>query len=110
MTTGSQSDIDATNAEFWTELCGSGLARAIGVEDASAESLARFDRAYLDLYPYLERYLPWRSGERLLEIGLGYGTVGGLLVGRGLDYRGLDISPGPVAMMEHRIGLLGGTG
>ncbi len=58
MTTGRQSDIDASNAEFWSELCGSSLARAIGVNDASAESLARFDRAYLDLYPYLERYLP----------------------------------------------------
>jgi SAM-dependent methyltransferase len=110
MTTAHQSDIDASNAEFWSELCGSGLARVIGVTDASAESLARFDRAYLELYPYLERYLPWRSGERTLEIGLGYGTVGGLLVGRGLDYHGLDIAPGPVAMMEHRIGLLGGKG
>jgi SAM-dependent methyltransferase len=110
MTTGRQSDIDASNAEFWSELCGSGLARAVGVDDASAHSLARFDRAYLDLYPYLERYLPWRSGERVLEIGLGYGTVGGLLVARGLDYHGLDIAPGPVAMMEHRIGLLGGQG
>ena len=51
--------------------------------DASAESLARFDRAYMDLYPYLERYLPWRSGERMLEIGLGYGTVGACWSGAG---------------------------
>ena len=70
------------------------------MQDASAESLARFDRAYLDIYPYLERYLPWHSGERLLEIGLGYGTVGQLLAQRGTDYHGLDISPGPVAMMS----------
>jgi SAM-dependent methyltransferase len=110
MTTGHQSDIDANNAQFWSELCGSSLARAIGVTDASADSLARFDRAYLHLYPYLERYLPWRDGQRVLEIGLGYGTVGGLLAGRGLDYRGLDIAPAPVAMMEHRIRLLGATG
>jgi SAM-dependent methyltransferase len=110
MTIQSQSDIDTSNAEFWSELCGSSLARTIGVHDASADSLVRFDRAYLGLYPYLERYLPWRSGERVLEIGLGYGTVGGLLVERGLDYHGLDIAPGPVAMMEHRIGLLGGAG
>ena len=46
----------------------------------------------------------------MLEIGLGYGTVGELLVRRGLDYRGLDIAPGPVAMMEHRIGMFGGRG
>jgi SAM-dependent methyltransferase len=98
-----QAQLDYANADFWAELCGSGLARSIGVQDASAESLARFDRAYLDLYPYLERYLPWRSSERLLEIGLGYGTVGQLLTERGLDYHGLDISPGPVGMMAHRL-------
>jgi SAM-dependent methyltransferase len=102
-----QQQLDSANAEFWAELCGTGLARAIGVVDASAESLARFDRAYMDLYPYLGRYLPWRSGERVLEIGLGYGTVGQLLAARGLDYHGLDISPGPVAMMAHRLELLG---
>jgi SAM-dependent methyltransferase len=102
-----QQQLDAANAEFWDELCGTHLARAVGVQDASAESLARFDRAYMELYPYLERYLPWHSSERVLEIGLGYGTVGGLLAQRGLDYHGLDISPGPVGMMAHRLELLG---
>ena len=62
------------------------------------------------MYPYLQRYLPWQSGERLLEIGLGYGTVGQLLAERGLDYHGLDISPGPVAMMSHRLEMLGFAG
>jgi SAM-dependent methyltransferase len=102
-----QQHLDDANADFWAELCGTGMARAVGVEDSSAESLARFDRAYMDFYPYLERYLPWRSGERLLEIGLGYGTVGQLLAARGLDYHGLDISPGPVGMMAHRLAQLG---
>ena len=102
-----QQQLDDANADFWSELCGSHLAREVGVEDASAESLARFDRAYLDIYPYLERYLPWRAGERLLEIGLGYGTVGQLLAERNLDYHGLDISPGPVAMVVHRLEMLG---
>lgn len=101
-----QKQLDEANAEFWSELCGSHLAREVGVEDASRESLARFDRAYFDMYPYLQRYLPWRSGERLLEIGLGYGTVGQLLASRGLDYHGLDISPGPVAMMRSRLEML----
>ena len=104
-----QQQLDEANAEFWAELCGTGLARAIGVEDASAESLARFDRAYMDMYPYLGRYLPWRSGERLLEIGLGYGTVGQLLAEQGVDYHGLDISPGPVGMMVHRLEMLGAS-
>ena len=103
----SQERLDDANADFWSELCGTHLARSIGVEDASAASLERFDRAYMDLYPYLERYLPWHSGERLLEIGPGYGTVGQLLAQRRLDYHGLDISPRPVEMMVHRLGLLG---
>jgi ubiquinone/menaquinone biosynthesis C-methylase UbiE len=103
----SQQQVDSANAGFWAELCGTGLARELGIVDASAESLARFDRAYMDIYPYLDRYLPWRSGERVLEIGLGYGTVGQLLAERGLDYHGLDISPGPVAMMAHRLEMLG---
>jgi SAM-dependent methyltransferase len=102
-----QQRLDEANADFWSELCGSHLARSVGVEDTSAESLARFDRAYLGLYPYLERYLPWRAGERVLEMGLGYGTVGQLLAARGLDYHGLDISPGPVGMMQHRLQMLG---
>jgi SAM-dependent methyltransferase len=102
-----QQGVDTANADFWTELCGSHLAREIGVTDASAASLARFDQAYFDVYPYLGRYLPWHSGERVLEIGLGYGTVGQALAQRGLDYHGLDISPGPVAMMTHRLTLLG---
>jgi SAM-dependent methyltransferase len=99
--------LDASNAAFWNELCGSGLARALGVKDASVESLARFDRAYWDLYPYLAGYLPWHGSERVLEIGLGYGTVGQFLAERGLAYHGLDISPGPVEMMVHRLRLLG---
>jgi SAM-dependent methyltransferase len=97
--------IDRLNAEFWNELCGTALAQQLGITDASAENLARFDRAYLDQYPYLEGYLPHRSGkaERLLEIGLGYGTVSQLLAERGFDYHGLDIAPGPVDMVRHRL-------
>ena len=65
-----QGAIDAGNARFWDELCGSALARSLGIEDASAESLRRFDDAYLALYPYLDAYLDadrpvgrcWRSG------------------------------------------------
>jgi ubiquinone/menaquinone biosynthesis C-methylase UbiE len=102
-----QQHVDAANAEFWAELCGTRLARAIGVVGASADGLVRFDRAYWGMYPYLAGYLPWHSGERVLEIGLGYGTVGQLLAERGLIYHGLDISPGPVAMMVHRLEMLG---
>ena len=48
-----QSEIDRRNSEFWNELCGSTLARSLGITDHSPESLRQFDDAYLALYPYL---------------------------------------------------------
>jgi SAM-dependent methyltransferase len=106
---GGQAEIDQRNAAFWNELCGSALARQLGITEPSAEALARFDAAYMTLYPYLDRYLPDAAsrGQRLLEIGLGYGTVSQLLASRGLDYHGLDIAPGPVEMIRYRLAQLG---
>ena len=94
---GSQGALDAENANFWDELCGSSLARQLGVTDASAESLARFDAAYLGHYPYLTSYLPNERlrGARVLEIGLGYGTLSGQLLSRGAQLEGVDIADGP---------------
>jgi len=103
-----QQEIDRRNSEFWDELCGTSLARSVGVTDASPEQLARFDAAYLEMYPYLSGYVPADlAGERVLEVGLGYGTLGRLLAARGADYRGLDIAPGPVDLMRRRLGQLG---
>jgi SAM-dependent methyltransferase len=100
-----QTGIDVANAGFWDELCGTNLAREIGLTDASPASLARFDRAYLDLYPYLAGYLraPEMAGRRVLEIGLGYGTVAELLARAGADYHGVDLADGPVAMARGRL-------
>jgi SAM-dependent methyltransferase len=62
----------------------------------------------MEQYPYLYRYLPERlDGADVLEIGLGYGTLSGLLVDRGASYRGVDIAPGPVEMVRHRLRLAG---
>jgi ubiquinone/menaquinone biosynthesis C-methylase UbiE len=104
-----QEDIDRQNAAFWDELCGTTMARSRGIRDQSPESLRRFDAAYLDFYPYLSGYLPERrgDGERVLEVGLGFGTVGQLLAERGFEYHGVDIAAGPVAMMRRRLEYLG---
>jgi 2-polyprenyl-3-methyl-5-hydroxy-6-metoxy-1,4-benzoquinol methylase len=107
---GAQAQVDPLNADFWDELCGTTLAAHLGITDDSAESLARFDRHYLGLYPYLDRHLPRAGngeGDRLLEMGLGYGTVSQVLASRGFDYNGLDIAAGPVEMVRHRLRLLG---
>jgi ubiquinone/menaquinone biosynthesis C-methylase UbiE len=103
-----QDAVDARNAAFWDELCGTSLAKSIGVTDRSAESLRRFDAAYVDLYPYVPAQLraPREPGEPLLEIGLGYGTVSQRLAEAGFAYHGLDIAGGPVEMVRHRLRML----
>jgi SAM-dependent methyltransferase len=101
--------IDEQNRSFWDELCGSGLARSLGLRDRDASTLARFDDAYFAMYPYLRGYLDRFDlrERRVLEIGLGYGTLGAAMAGRGAAYHGVDIAPGPVAMMRHRLSIGG---
>jgi len=98
-----QSDVDYKNQSFWDELCGSGLAKSIGVTDASPSNIAKFDEVYLSFYPYLLGYLDGEDvpNDRLLEIGLGYGTLSSCLMKQGSFY-GLDIADGPVAMVAER--------
>jgi SAM-dependent methyltransferase len=107
--TQSQAEVDRRNATFWDELCGSALAQQLGITERTTENLRRFDAAYLDLYPYLDGYLPGRESarQRLLEVGVGYGTVCQILAARGLDYHGLDIAQGPVDMARYRLTQLG---
>ena len=104
-----QSETDVRNAAFWNELCGSTLARSLGITDRTPESLRKFDEAYMALYPYLTPYVTEQDlkGKRLLEIGLGYGTLGQIIAQRGCQYHGLDIADGPVEMMCYRLALLG---
>src|SRR5947199_44676 len=66
--------LDARNTEFWNELCGSQLARSLGITDHTPASLQRFDAAYLALYPYLPPYVTREAlaTKQVLEIGLGY--------------------------------------
>jgi SAM-dependent methyltransferase len=106
-----QSGIDERNRAFWDELCGSVLAQSLGITEITPESLARFDEAYMDHYPYLARYLDDLAVEdrRVLEIGLGFGTVGQILAARGAHYTGADIAAGPVAMMRDRLRWVGLT-
>ena len=103
----SQAEIDRQNVEFWNELCGTSLARNLGITDFSAASLQKFDRYYLELYPYLGKYLQLDrlSGKQVLEIGLGYGTVAQLLAAKAGRYTGLDIAAGPVAVVNQRMTL-----
>lgn len=103
------SPLDEANARFWDELCGSNLARQLGIRDRAPESLHRFDEAYFAMYPYLLPLVrPERlAGRRVLEVGLGYGSLGQKLAAAAGSYTGLDIAAGPVEMMSHRLRLAG---
>nr|WP_315479635.1 class I SAM-dependent methyltransferase [uncultured Rhodoferax sp.] len=105
----SQTEIDARNRRFWDELCGTQLARALRITPDDEKAIETFDRAYLDMYPYLLDCVPVGgiSGKKVLEIGLGYGTLGQQLFTRADQYRGLDIAQGPVDMMNTRIERIG---
>ena len=107
-----QGEIDARNQTFWDELCGTQLAKQLGVFDSSPASLANFDKWYMDFYPYLERHVPFAelNGTKVLEVGLGYGTMSQKLAESGADYHGLDIAAGPVSMVNHRLAQSGLSG
>jgi SAM-dependent methyltransferase len=100
-----QSQLDARNADFWSTLCGSIQAQQLGVTDSSPASLKKFDDWYFGIYPYLPRYIPFHemAGKRVLEIGLGYGTVSQRIAESGAIYSGLDISPAAAAMANDRM-------
>jgi len=108
----STSSKDNINSEFWNELCGSSLARALGVKDASVESLSKFDNWYFGFYPYLLPFVDLGAckGKRTLEIGLGYGSLSQELANAGAIYTGLDIAAGPVTMVNHRLAQKGLAG
>ena len=100
-----QEDIDQKNKSFWNELCGSQLAKQLGVVDSSPDSLAKFDDFYMGYYPYLAKYLALDEieGKNVLEVGLGYGTVTQLLASTGANYHGLDIATNAVEMAKQRL-------
>lgn len=107
-----QAEIDRRNRAFWDELCGTTLSVWPGVTDDSPESLARFDRWYFRFYPYLATHVPVAEmeGNRVLEVGLGYGSIAQRIAEAGAHYHGLDIAPGPVAMAKRRLAQIGARG
>lgn len=101
----STSDIDQANVAFWDELCGTHLADVLGITDASPASLKKFDDWFFDFYPYVFDHVRLSELTRkdVLEVGLGYGSLSQKLAGSGARFCGLDIAPGPVEMVRHRL-------
>lgn len=99
------SSIDEANIVFWNELCGTHLAKALGITDASSQSLKKFDDWFFEFYPYVFEHVPLGefAGRDVLEVGLGYGSLSQKIAESGARYVGLDIAPGPVEMVRHRL-------
>jgi SAM-dependent methyltransferase len=103
-----QQTIDRSNADFWNTLCGWNMAQAAGITGDDPDDLGRFDDLYLSFYPYLPKYVSADlSNKDVLEIGLGFGTLGQLLASRGARYHGVDIAAEPVLVMKRRLTALG---
>lgn len=98
--------VSAANADFWNTLCGTSAARSLGITERNPENLRKFDDWYFRYYPYLDKHIRFAElrGRRVLEVGLGYGSVGQRLMDAGAVYSGLDIAKGPVEMMNYRAG------
>ena len=103
-----QREIDADNVAFWDELCGTPWAKELSITDNSVESLRRYDAFYYNFYPYLLKHAQPEKmkGKAVIEIGLGYGTLGQTIAQHGADYVGMDISPKPVDMMKYRLSFM----
>ena len=101
----SQSNIDNQNSQFWNELCGTSLASTLGITEINLENLQRFDDAYFEYYPYLKKYITNENlvNKKVLEIGLGFGTLGQFIAAQNCDYYGLDIASNAVSMMNYRL-------
>ena len=97
--------IEAGNIAFWNELCGTHLATMLGIDDASPASLKKFDDWFFSFYPYVFDHVPLAEmrGQDVLEVGLGYGALSQKIAESGARFCGLDIAPGPVEMVRHRL-------
>ena len=108
---GSQPVLDSRNAAFWDELCGSAMARPLGITDASPESLERFDREFLAHYPTCcgtwtirsETPRCWRSGSDTARSAASSSRPAPAI-------HGVEIAEGPVEMARHRSRLAGVEG
>ena len=102
-------NVSAANAAFWNEPCGTALARSIGITTVTRETLAQFDRAYFAMYPYLRGYVDALDlpSKRVLEVGVGYGTLGQYVAERAASYQAVDIAEEPVGLLQQRMALIG---
>jgi len=105
-----ENSASSINATFWNELCGTNLALRLGITDDSSRSLQIFDDWFFSFYPYLKPFLDksLTGKDKILEVGLGYGSVSTYLALCKDSYTGMDIAPAPVSMCNSRLSKIKG--
>jgi SAM-dependent methyltransferase len=95
---------DNENDAFWSELSGTRAASKLGIAPSDPDSHVVFDRWFFWYYPYLANtsIIPWPNlrDKRVLEVGLGYGSVGRRAIQHGANHTGLDVSQGPIDFLS----------
>jgi SAM-dependent methyltransferase len=101
----SPNDLANKNSDFWNEMCGTSLAKSLGITEINENTLEKFDNAYFEMYPYLKPFVSSLHFEEssVIEIGLGFGTLSQYLASRSKYYLGMDIAFNPVQMVNSRI-------
>lgn len=98
---------DLNNSNYWAELCGSRATYKLGISAGNEDSVKVFDDWFFEYYPYLLNGslidLENMKGADILEIGLGYGSVGRKLSQISNSYLGIDISSGPVEFLNRTL-------
>ena len=99
-----QSDLIKKNSDYWSELCGSRAAKFLEIEAGDPSGVKIFDNWFFDFYPCLqdEQFIPWGSVEnnRVIEIGLGYGSVTRRLSTTNGHVVSVDVAPGAVTFVR----------
>jgi len=97
-------NIDNENDAYWSELSGTRAAAKLGIAPSDPNGHVVFDEWFFWYYPYLANtsVIPWSDlvGKQVLEVGLGYGSVGLKAIKCGALYTGLDVARGPIDFLS----------
>lgn len=100
-------NIDDKNKNYWGELSGSRAVYKIKITKDDPDGAEKFDNWFFWYYPYLntDQFINWSElhDQKVLEIGLGYGSVGRRVAASGAQYIGIDISLGPVSFLRETL-------
>ena len=97
-------NVDNQNDAYWSELSGTRAAAKLGITPSDPNGHSVFDEWFFWYYPYLAdtSVIPWSElmDKQVLEVGLGYGSVGRKAINCGAFYTGLDVARGPIEFLS----------